>query len=325
MKTAKIITATAGLALLLGTAAPALAAEAGSATSVGVEATTEVTRDAEHPREGGGYRLDFEKKSAMASSTREQQQKELRTRQEREQPMASSSEMRREHKASSTQERMEKRVEKIQEKAGSAIEKRIKSLMELKARFANIKLLSADQFASFTATLDAEIASLTTLKAKIDAGTATSTLKTDVKSITQDHRVFSLVEPVARISVAASRIKAVASQLEQLSTKMQERITAASIAGTNVADATAALTHFNAKVADAKVQADAAVALVAGLTPDNGDKTVQESNKNALEAAHTKLVAAEKDLAAARHDAATIHAVVKGKGEIKTTATTTTP
>ena len=321
MNTAKILTVTAGVALLLGTALPALAMESESSTSVEVESTTEVKVEAEQPLQGGGYRLDFEKKRRTASSTREQM--ELRERMEREHRIASTSQGERAmRKASSTGERMEKRVEKVQEKAGDAIDKRIKSLIELKARLASIKLLSADQLASLTATLDAEIASLTALQGKIAAGTATSTLKSDVKSITKDHRVFQLVEPKARIAAAASRIKAVATQLESLSTKLQERITAAQTAGTDVTAATAALTDFNAKVADAKVQADAAVALVAGLTPDNGDKAIQESNKNALKAARSKLVAAEKDLAAARHDAATIYSVVKGKGGVKTTTTT---
>lgn len=324
MNTAKILTATAGVALLLSTALPALATETSNSTSVEVESSTEVEGEVEHPREGGGYRLDIEKNRKTASSTREQ--KERRDREEREHRLASSSEDRRlereDRKASTTGERMEKRAEKVQEKAGEAIEKRIKSLIELKARLANIKLLSADQLASLTATLDTEIASLTALQGKIAAGTATSTLKSDVKSITQDHRVFQLVEPKARIAAAASRIKAVATQLELLSTKLQERITAAQAAGTDVAAATAALADFNLKVADAKVQADAAVSLTASLAPDNGDKTVLEANKKALKDARTKLVNGEKDLAAARHDAATIYGVVKGKGEVKTTTTT---
>jgi hypothetical protein len=199
------------------------------------------------------------------------------------------------------------------DKAGDAIEKRIKRLIELKARLAKIKLLSSEQITMISANLDTEIAALTELKAKIEAGTATTTIKTDVRSITQDHRVFMLVEPKARIAAAASRINAVVTQFTALAAKLQERITAAQTAGANVSAATAALVDFNAKIADAKVQADAAVTLTANLTADGGDKTVAAANKKALTDARAKLVVAEKDLAAARHDAATIIGTVKGK------------
>jgi hypothetical protein len=77
------------------------------------------------------------------------------------------------------------------------------------------------------------------------------------------------------------------------------------------------MTDLKAKLADAKTQADAAVAEVANLQVDNGDKTVQTANTTALKDAKAKLVVAQKDLAAARHDAATIYGVVKGKGGVE--------
>ncbi len=219
----------------------------------------------------------------------------------------------------------EKRIEKGIEKAGDAIDRRIKSLQELIARLGKIKLLTPDQLASLTATLNAEIQSLTELKAKVATDTATTTLKADIKSITQDHRVFGLIEPQARIAAAASRINAVVTQLTQLADKLQERITAAQSAGVNVSVAVSAMTDLKTKLASAKTNADAAVSLTANLKPDGGDKTVMEANKAALTEARKKLAAAHQDLAAARHSVARIYSVVKGKGEVKASTTPTTP
>lgn len=217
------------------------------------------------------------------------------------------------------------RIEKAQERGDTMIDQRIKSLEDLEARLAKIKLLPADVLTNIKASVDTEIQALITLKAQIAGDTSTTSVKADDSSITKANRVYLLVEPKARIAAAASRIDAVVMQLTALATKLQARITAAQSAGVNVSAAVSAMTDFNAKIANAKVQADAAVAETANLKPDNGDKTILAANKAALKDARSKLVAAEQDLAAARHDAGTIAGVVKGHGEASATASTTTP
>jgi hypothetical protein len=291
MNKTSLITSAAGIALLLATAAPALAEDSSGTgdTSVGVSAGAAVTTG-----DHDGSMLPGLKARLSASSTVRAQERE-------------------EHKASST----ENRIEKGQEKGANAIDVRIKSLQDLMTRLASIKKLPADVLASINTTLQAEIDKLVALKAQISADTATTSLKTDLESITKGNRVFLLVEPKARIASAASRIDAVVTQLTALETKFDARITAAQQAGVDVSAAAAAMTDLKAKLADAKTQADAAVAEVANLQVDNGDKTVQAANTTALKDAKAKLVVAQKDLAAARHDAATIYGVVKGKGGVE--------
>ncbi len=217
--------------------------------------------------------------------------------------------------ATSTQ----KRIEKGQERGENMIDARIKSLDKLLERIGKMKLLSASDIASIQASINAEIKILTDLKAKIVADISTSTVKADDSSITKANRVYLVVMPKAQIAAAASRIKAVATQMEEFSTKLATRITTAKDAGVDVSSATTALADFNAKVADAKVQADAAVALTVNLEADNGDAAVRASNLAALKSARTKLQAAVQDLAAARKDAGTIYGVVKGKGSVNIT------
>ena len=305
MNKTSLITSATGIALLLAAAAPALAHEGGDDTSVSTSGSATVTTTGD---DHGGL---FANLRAAASTTFKAK---LEQKQE-------------DHKASTT----EKHIQKGEDKAASEIDKRIKSLEQLSERLAHIKLLPADTLATIQASITAEIKQLTDLKAKIAADTATTTIKADAQSVTKANRIFLLVEPKARIAAAASRINAVVTQITTLGGKLQARITAAQTAGVDVTAATAAMTDMNAKLADAKTQADAAVAETASLQVDNGDKTVLAANNAKLKDARTKLDAAEKDLAAARHDAAVIYSIVKGKGGVEgkgevhatTTASTT--
>ncbi|MEK7602031.1 MAG: hypothetical protein AAB472_00900 [Patescibacteria group bacterium] len=300
MKYSPLITATLSLVLILGIAVPAFAEDRGGDDATSINTTNTIQIKVDDDNTDSDLHDKRERRDGLLASTT------LRIRSEREE------EREREH-ASSTEERIQKRVEKVQEHAGDAIDKRIESLRKLSERLAHMKLLSADTLASIKASLDAEIKSLIELKAKIGSDTSTSTVKADASEITKAHRVYLLVEPKARIAASASRINAVVTQMQLLVTKLEARIAAAQTAGADVIEAQAALTDLKAKIADAKVQADAAVALTVNLQPDNGDATVKASNLAALKDARTKLELAHKDLAAAREDAGKIFGVVKGK------------
>lgn len=310
MKQNSLIAPALSVALLLGAAAPALASDTVSASgTVQINQQSQTVHvDTEASTEHDG-RFTLQGSGLFASGTSRTRGEDM-------------------HKGSSTEDRMHNKGEANfhhilvgQEKGSEAIDARIESLTELSARLANLKLLSPEILASIQISLNAEIAKLTALKAQISSDTSTTTLKKNLKDITEGNRVFLVVEPKARIAASASRINAVVTQMQALSTKLQTRITTAQTAGVNVTAATTALTDLNAKIADAKVQAAAAVSLTANLQADNGDATVKAANKAALKEARTKLELANKDLAAARHDVGSIYAVVKVSEH--TTASTT--
>ncbi len=214
--------------------------------------------------------------------------------------------------ASTSADRMEKR----QEMGKDMIEKRIKALEDLSARIADMKRLSADQITAIQAQIQAAIDRLTALEATIGSDTSSTTLKADLKDITGANRTFLLVIPQAQISAAVDRILATAGQLENLSVKLSARIDAASTT-VDKASLEATLSDMNAKVADAKVQANAAAALVADLKPDEGDQAVKDANTAALKDARAKLEAARADIQAAYKDAQTIVIAVHGKGSVE--------
>ena len=201
---------------------------------------------------------------------------------------------------------MEARITKAKERAHQEITRRITAMQELSTRIQGMARVSDASKASISSTLQAQISNLTTLDAKIAADTDIDTIKTDIKSITSSYRIYMLVMPQGRILAAADRSKTVAANLTTFSGKLATRITEAQTAGKDVAALNSLLADMNAKIADITVQADAAIALVSGLTPDNGDKAKQEANKKALDEARAKIKTAQEDAKIARKTAGSI-------------------
>ncbi len=197
-------------------------------------------------------------------------------------------------------EHMEKGLN-LQARADASIDGRVTALQTLSSRITASATLSADEKASFTAMLQAQITALTALKVQIGNDTSTSSMRDDVGKIRPEFRTYALVLPRTSIVAASDRILSVVSQMETVGTKLNARIDAAT-SSANVAAARTSYADYVAKLADAKVQAQAAANLVANLTPDNGDKTIFASNTAALKAAKVKLDAARADLKTARKD-----------------------
>jgi hypothetical protein len=218
---------------------------------------------------------------------------------------------------------MQTRITTAKSHADQEIDRRVQALNDLNTRVQGMVKVSADVKTSISNEVSTEVSNLTTLKAKIDADADIATLKTDIKSITADYRIFMLVIPQGRITVAADRISAVTEAMTTFSGKLQTRITAAQTGGQDVTALSASLTDMNAKIADANVQATAAVSHVSSLQPDKGDKTIMASNSAAIKQSRADLKVAMQDLTAARKDAGSIIAGLKAL-EASGSASTTT-
>ncbi len=138
------------------------------------------------------------------------------------------------------------------------------------------------------------------------AANSTTSLKADIKSITKSYRIFVLIIPQGALEAAADRVLNVAGMLTTLSGKLQTRITAEQSAGVDMSTSVSAIADMNAKISDANAQANAAISETASLQPDNGDQTIMASNTATLKGARTKINAAQAELTAARKDAGTI-------------------
>jgi TolA-binding protein len=215
-------------------------------------------------------------------------------------------------------EREAGRMERIKNATTREIDRRVTALGELSTRIGEMKHISDADKASLKSTIDTQVAELTALKAKITADTDLATLKTDAQSVTKSYRIFALVMPRAHITAAADRVLSIVTDMSTLGGKLQTRITEASGKGADITKLSATLADFNAKVADAKTQAEGAVSGITALTPDNGDKTKMDANTAALKAARAKIKTAMEDLKAARADVKTI---VEGLKALKLPAT----
>ncbi|MDE2312063.1 MAG: hypothetical protein KGJ93_03195 [Patescibacteria group bacterium] len=191
-------------------------------------------------------------------------------------------------------------------RANTQIQARITKLDAVQVRINQMSRVSTEQKTMLNAAIQAAISDMTNLQAKINADTDNATLKADIQSITKSYRIYVLVLPQANIMAAADRTLNVSGLLNDLSAKLQTRIAAAQTAGQSTASLSASLSEMNAKTADAQVQANAAISEVANLKPDNGDKTVFQSNLSTLKDARAKIRTAMQDLVAARQDAGTV-------------------
>jgi hypothetical protein len=214
---------------------------------------------------------------------------------------------------------------KMQNRSGQEIDTRLASLDALAKRIGQMQKLSDSEKTSLQSDVQSVIDQLTALKAKIAADTDTATIKTDTQSITKAYRVYMLVLPKVQILAAVDRINTIAANLTTVAGKLQAEL--GPVPSNNVAAITAALTDLSAKVADAKSQAAAASAEVAGLVPDNGEQVVAASNAKMLKDARTKIQVAQKDLVEAQKDAKTAVLGIKKLSKTGTvpgtTATTT--
>lgn len=197
------------------------------------------------------------------------------------------------------------RVTTAKGRADQEITRRISALNQLNTAVQAMVKVSATEKTTISGEVQTEVSNLTSLQEKIDADTDVATLRTDIKSITDDYRIFMLVIPQGRIEVASDKVQTVASTYSDFSTKLQARISAAP-SGEDTTQVNAWLSDMNAKVADANTQAQAAVTLVASLQPDQGNATVAASNKTALQSARTDIKTALSDLKTARQDAGSI-------------------
>lgn len=223
------------------------------------------------------------------------------------------------------------RIKNLQTRANEEITRRINALNALAGRVAAMKKISSTDQASLSTAITAQITALNTLQAQIAtdaAANSTTSLLSDVKSITGSYRIFALVIPQGAIEAAADRVLDVAGTMNTLSAAFSTRITAAQTAGANVTAVNATLADFSAKIAAANMQANAATAEVSVLVPDGGVTAQMQANTAALKDARAKIQAAQQDLMNARADAVSIIAALKafekaGHGGIGVSASTT--
>jgi hypothetical protein len=219
---------------------------------------------------------------------------------------------------------MQTRITTAKDRADQEITRRINALTDLNAKIQASVKLTADEKSNFSNNTNTQISTLNDLKTKIDADADITTLKTDIKSITDSYRIFMLVIPQGRITFATDRLQDAVEVESAFATKLSARIDADGAAGKDVSKEKTTLADMQAKISDATTQANAALSLVATLTPDNGDKTKMASNDQALKTAHADIKTALQDEVTARAYARAIVKGLTGNANVNASASATT-
>lgn len=214
-----------------------------------------------------------------------------------------------------------------------SIDQRISMLESLLSRIQSSNMNSSAS-AKITTAIQAQIDKLTALKASgqttLTPGTAAGAAigtNTQGKSSGPDASTrvslssYLTLASKAAITAAANHLLEVADQLSSLAAKLDSRLSDATSVDT--ASLRATLSDMNAKIADAKTQANAALTLVAGLS-DDSDASTDTSARDTLQKAAADIKTARTDITAAYKDAMTIITAIRGKGPGATTGTPTT-
>ncbi|MEU8003253.1 hypothetical protein AB0B66_19015 [Catellatospora sp. NPDC049111] len=109
--------------------------------------------------------------------------------------------------------------------------------------------------------IDADIAGLTELRAKVATETTAEAVRADARSMVEDYRVYLLVRPQVHLTVAADVESAALARLRTLHDKLAQAVAAAKSAGKDVGDAEAKLAHL-------KSELDATESALSGLADD---------------------------------------------------------
>ncbi|WP_144127781.1 hypothetical protein [Catellatospora sichuanensis] len=122
------------------------------------------------------------------------------------------------------------------------------------------RLTDAHQ-AALQKTVDAGIAGLTELRAKVAAETTLEAVRAGTRSMVEDYRVYLLVRPQVHLTLAADVAAAALTRLRTLHDKLAQAVTAAKSAGKDLGDAEAKLAHL-------KSELDAMESALSGLADD---------------------------------------------------------
>lgn len=193
------------------------------------------------------------------------------------------------------------KIDNLKKRADGEIDRRIAALNKLIDRLSQMKKISSTQLDTFKADIQTNIDGLNALKTKIDADTDLTTLRTDVKSIVTDYRIFAFYIQYVNLTAALDRATTTITNVTAVYDKLSTRITEAQTAGKDVASLKTTLASMKAKLDLAKTSADQASAEILPLT-----KVGFPENKSTLLDARSKLKSARENLFAAVKDAKTI-------------------
>ena len=188
------------------------------------------------------------------------------------------------------------------------VARRFTTLDSVASHVSGSKVLTSSDSAALSSEIASTRSGLTSLKAQIDAETSLAALKTEVRKIATDYRVYLLVVPQVHLTNASDAVLAAQTKFAAVNTNLAARIATAKAAGKNTTAAQVDLDTMNAAVAAAAGLASPLPAQLLPLTPAEYNAGTAGP---VLAAARTAIVAARNDLKSAVADAKACRAALK--------------
>lgn len=190
------------------------------------------------------------------------------------------------------------KITELKELGMILIQNRIEALNSLQVRLNEMTQLDATVKAQLQAKIEAAIAAMNELATKIQNGTDLNSLKADIRSIGETHKIYEVVLPSALGEASTARAIYVLGRLEALEAKLQNWINRMDPGADKTAIATLQ-TQFEAKITDAQAQLEIAETQFKQMTPAN------------TEAARTSRVTGKEAFRKAKQDLKDAHDILK--------------
>lgn len=136
-------------------------------------------------------------------------------------------------RASAAAEKQTNELANLKARGDKMIADRLASLQKLLTRVQNDKRLTDSDKTSFTTDINTTIASLNTLKAKIDADTDAATTRADVRSIVTNYRIYEIYEPKLILLIVINNLLTADTNLTTLNQKVRILLTQLNILDPN--------------------------------------------------------------------------------------------
>jgi len=214
--------------------------------------------------------------------------------------------------ASPTTTRVPAALDDIKRDGAKAIADREAQLTKLAGRLSSAP--NCDAGGKIAGEIASDGPALTTLGNKLASAATVVEARNDYKSIFDDYRIYLVVTPQAYVASACGHITQAAATLTKDESTLMTRVRAAEAGGADMSDAKAVLNDMTSQLADAATAGNRASATLTAINPDHGDKSIEASNKTAVENAKHDLDSAQANLTAALNDA---HRVVADLKSVK--------
>lgn len=154
--------------------------------------------------------------------------------------------------------REQEQIIRLKQQGDKMADQRIASLNKLITRINNDKNLTSDEKTTLSSDVQNAINGLTALKTKIAGDTIAADLKTDIKQIVTNYKVYEIFEPKMRILVIIDNLQDISNRLSLLTPKLQAFINDLKAQNKNVSDLQILLDDINSNLSaiNAKLSAD---------------------------------------------------------------------